>query len=143
MRSFNLLLASLAMSLVVQTASAQRATLAVTARLLPSAAAMAAGTVAPRLESGHTIVATGLLSDVATMPSTVVSAGQRVGEFKLGVAVAANVQYHVAVSSNVDLLKIQKRSASGRQEISYRVVPAAGKQAPAPVVVTLTAASIS
>ena len=144
MRSFKLLLAFLAMSLAVHTASAQRATLAVTARLLPSAEAMAAGTVAPRIESGHTIVASGQLSDVASIPAmTSGSAGNGFREFKLGVAVSTNVQYQVAVSSNVDRLQIRTRSANGRQEISYRVPTSAGKKAPAPVIVTLTAASIS
>jgi hypothetical protein len=144
MRSFNLLLTSLAMSLSVQTASAQRATIAVTARVLPSATAMAAGTIAPRVESGNTIAASAQLSSVASIPAiTSASSAASFVEFTLGVAVSANVHYEVAVSSNGDQLKVRKGSANGRQEISYRVPNTVGSRPPAAVTVTLTAASIS
>lgn len=146
MRSFNLLITSVAILLAIQPASAQQATLAVSARILPSADAMAAGTIAPSLESGHTIAASARLSDLATLPVIVAKSAsltaQGFADFKLGMAVSANVQYSVAVSSNVEQLKIQKRSAMGRQEISYRVPKVVGSQ-PAPIVVTLTAASIT
>ena len=144
MRSVSLLLTFLAMTLSVRTASAQRATLAVTARILPSPAAMATGQITPRVESGHTIVATGQLSGTASVsPITSPSAAPGFAEFKLGMTVTTNVQYQVAVSSNVGQVRVETRSAQGRQEISYRVPTSVGSQAPAAVTVTLTAASIS
>ena len=146
MRSFNLLVTSLAFSLAVQTAGAQRATVAVSARILPSSEALAAGQIAPRMESGHAIAASARMSDVVSIPvaplgvRTVVA--KDYAEFRLAMKVSANVHYQIAVSSNVDQAKIQKQTADGRQQITYRV-PTTGSQAPAAMTVTLTAASIS
>jgi hypothetical protein len=147
MRAYNVLLTALAMSLATQTASAQQATLAVSARILPSVDALATGAVAPRLETGHTVVASAKLSDAGSVPASVANSQAKAAagfvEFNLGVLVSANVQYRVAVSSSGDELKVQQRSVNGRQEIRYRVPAVVGSKPPAAVMVTLTAASIS
>ena len=99
-----LLVASILIASPVHMAGAQRATLMVSARVLPTADVLAAGRLAPRADTGHTMVASASLEASEAAPPIVASRVVALGskdyvEFNLGVAVAANVRYHVGVSA--------------------------------------------
>lgn len=148
MPRFDLLfICSVGLALGAQAASAQRATLMVTARVLPPAEATASGRVAPSVMSAHTVVASARLLDCQLLPSPSASSAADVAgvaEFKLGVVVSANVQYRMEASSNVEQVTVERHRTEGRQNITYRVRATANPQpTPASVTVTLTASSIS
>jgi hypothetical protein len=143
-----LLVASILTASPVHMAGAQRATLMVSARVLPAADVLAAGLLAPRVETGHTMVASARM-DAPRAPAPVVSgkvvnSGKDFVEFNLGVAVAANVRYTVGVSAGqLSLPSSSRTGAQGRQEVTYRVPTTPGEKVPTSVTVTLTAGSIS
>ena len=173
MPRFNLVL-SIASSLVMfaGTASAQRAQMAVSAIVLPPAAEVASGSVAPRAATGNMVVASARLESTAAPAPALRGSSLRSGsrtsagyaEFGVDLAVAANVHYDVKIVSGKDQ-GLQVRDGNGRfrdassgavrignaqngsdatAPVSYRVpVASGGSVAPTPVVVVVTAASIS